>query len=83
MIRAKAGMRTRDMKARERSSAIYVVDLSQDEHVKVTQVCPRCGHGEAFRSFSRVSGEHAGIRRERTIEHFTCMKCSHSWTKTS
>lgn len=73
------------MRARmEHSGSIWVVDAtSEDEHLKVSQVCPRCGSKEAFQRFSRVSGEHAGIRRERTIEHFKCTKCLHSWSKTS
>lgn len=71
------------IKRAKQSNSIYVADHSEDEHVKVSQVCPRCGNEEAFRWFSRVSGEHAGIRRERTIEHFKCTKCSHLWTKTS
>lgn len=83
LIRVNARKRTKDKKKIERSSSIYVVDSSEDEYVKVSQVCPKCGNTEAFRWFSGVSGEHAGIRRERTIEHFKCTKCSHSWTKTS
>jgi DNA-directed RNA polymerase subunit M/transcription elongation factor TFIIS len=80
-----ANTRTRivDTKKIEPSSAIHVVEGSEDEHLKVPQVCPKCGNEEAFRWFSGVSGEHAGIRRERTIEHFKCTKCSHSWSKTS
>ena len=83
MIPVKTGMRTEDMKKVERSSSIYIVDSSKGEFVKVSQVCPKCGNGEAFRRFSRVSGEHAGIRRERTVEHFKCTRCSHSWSKAS
>ena len=76
-------MQTEEMASTERSSSIHIIESSEDEYVKVSQVCPKCGHDEAFRWFSRVSGEHAGIRRERTIEHFKCTKCSHSWSKTS
>lgn len=83
MIPAKARTETEDMKEIERSSSIYIVNGSEEEHAKVSQVCPKCGNGEAFRWFSGVSGEHAGIRRERTVEHFKCTKCSHSWTKSS
>ena len=67
----------------EHSNSIYVVDSSPDKSAKVTQVCPNCGNEEALRWFSRVSGEHAGVRTERTIEHFKCTKCSHMWSKTS
>jgi len=64
-------------------TAIHVVDSSKADYVKVSRMCPKCGNSEAYRRFSRISGEHAGVRRERTVEHFTCTKCSHSWAKTS
>ena len=83
VVHASTGIQTENMKKIERSSLIYVVDSSEDEYVKVSQVCPKCGNAEAFRWFSGVSGEHAGIRRERTVEHFRCTRCSHSWSKTS
>ncbi len=83
IIPVETGMRTEDMKKVERSGSIYIVDQSEDEYVKVSQSCPKCGNIEAFRWFSRVSGEHAGVRRERTVEHFRCTRCSHSWSKTS
>lgn len=83
VVHVSTGIQTKNMKKIERSSSIYVVDSSEDEYVKVSQVCPKCGNEEAFRWFSGISGEHAGIRRERTVEHFRCTKCSHSWSKTS
>lgn len=83
VIPVKTEMQPKDVKKVERSSSIYIVNRSEDEYVKVSQACPKCGNGEAFRWFSEVSGEHAGVRRERMIEHFKCTKCSHSWTKTS
>lgn len=83
MIHANAEMPSEKVNKTEHSSLVYVVDSSEDEYVKVSQECPKCGNREAFRWFSVVSGEHAGIRRERTIEHFKCTKCSHSWTRTS
>ena len=58
-----------------------VVDSSTTEQMKVTETCPRCGNNEAFRSLDFVSGEHAGVRQERTIEKFACTKCGHSWSK--
>jgi len=73
----------KDTKTTNRSSSIYVADSSENEYVTVSQECPKCGNDEAFRWFSGVSGEHAGIRRERTVEHFKCTKCSHVWSKTS
>ncbi len=82
LIRAKTRLQTEEVNT-ERTSAIRVVNSSEDEYVKVSQTCPKCGNNKAFRWFSGVSGEHAGIRRERTVEHFKCTKCSHSWSKTS
>jgi DNA-directed RNA polymerase subunit M/transcription elongation factor TFIIS len=76
-------IQTKNTDVMERPSSIYIVDSSEDKYVKVSQTCPKCGNSEAFRWFSGVSGEHAGIRRERTIEHFRCTKCLHSWSKTS
>ena len=83
MIHTNAGVQSKKVKKIEHSSLVYVVDSSEDKYVKVSQECPKCGNREAFRWFSAVSGEHAGIRRERTVEHFKCTKCSHSWTRTS
>lgn len=60
---------------------IYVVRATQDGRARVNQTCPRCGNNEAFRLFSTSSGEHAGIRQERTVEHFKCTKCSYSWSR--
>lgn len=64
-------------------AAIYVVDKTRAEHTKIARTCPKCGNDEAFHWFSTISGEHAGIRRERTMEHFRCAKCLHSWTESS
>ena len=76
------------------TEAVEIISLEQQEHLpidvvgeaeqqrmKVTETCPQCGNPEAFRSISFVSGEHAGVRQERSMERFTCTKCSHSWTK--
>jgi len=82
MISSKRVAAPRSVKTRE-STAIHVIDKSPAEYVKVSQACPKCGNAEAYRWFSQVSGEHAGIRRERTVEHFRCANCSHSWTKTA
>lgn len=75
--------RLKILKKIKQSNSIYIKDHSEDENVKISRVCPKCGNEEAFRWFSRVSGEHAGIRRERTIEHFRCTRCFHLWTTTS
>jgi DNA-directed RNA polymerase subunit M/transcription elongation factor TFIIS len=61
--------------------AVYVVDGSEEVYEKVSSTCPKCGNGQAIHWFSTVTGEHAGIRRERVVEHFKCTKCSHSWSE--
>ncbi|KON30934.1 hypothetical protein AC482_02520 [miscellaneous Crenarchaeota group-15 archaeon DG-45] len=68
---------------RERDSPpkrVYVVKNSSYDSLMVNRTCPRCGHHEAFYRASVISGEHAGVKQERTIEHYRCAKCSHSWT---
>jgi DNA-directed RNA polymerase subunit M/transcription elongation factor TFIIS len=67
----------------KRSEAVYVVNSQPDGNVRVSQSCPECGNGEAFHWFSGVSGEHAGVGTERTVEHFKCTRCAHSWSKGS
>jgi DNA-directed RNA polymerase subunit M/transcription elongation factor TFIIS len=82
LIHTKTRLQTEEMEI-ERTSSIHIVDEAEDEYMKVSQTCPKCGNNEACRWFSGLSGEHAGIRRERTGEHFKCTKCLHSWSKTS
>ena len=67
---------------RRHSSSVEVVDRSEAEYVKVSEICPQCGNVEAFRNLSVVAGEHAGIRQERSVERLTCTKCHHSWSRT-
>jgi len=62
------------------SSSVDVVDSSKMEYKKIAKTCPRCGNGEAFHSLGLVTGEHAGVRQERSMERFTCTKCGHSWS---
>ena len=64
-------------------SPVDVVDDSkkQKEYARVTETCPECRNPEAFHSLGLISGEHAGVRQERSMERFTCTKCGHSWTK--
>jgi len=62
-------------------SPIEVVNDSKAEQAKVSETCPVCGNPEALHSISFISGEHAGVRQERSIERFTCTRCGHSWTK--
>lgn len=65
------------------SSPIEVVDvdLTKQAYPKVNEKCSQCGNSEAYRMVSFISGEHAGVRQEREVAHFTCAKCHHSWTK--
>ena len=83
VIEASIGTQNEEKKKIEHSNSIYVVESSPGDFVKATQVCPNCGNEEALSWFSRVSGEHAGVRTERTVEHFKCTKCAHSWSKIS
>lgn len=58
-----------------------VLDVSELGFMKVSETCPRCGNNEAFHSVGLISGEHAGVRQERTVERFACTECGHSWNK--
>jgi len=62
---------------------VYVLDGREKvEYVRISHTCPRCGNQLAVRWFSAASGEHAGVKRERTVEHFRCTKCSFTWVGT-
>ena len=76
-------LKVEDIRRKVSSDAVYVVDKSKEHLARVTTKCTKCGSDKAFHWVSRISGEHAGIRRERTVEHFKCTKCSHSWTESS
>ncbi|MCW4053232.1 MAG: hypothetical protein NWE78_08520 [Candidatus Bathyarchaeota archaeon] len=64
---------------KDSSDAIHVIDRSREGRRRISRVCPKCGNNKAYHWVSRVSGEHAGIHTERTIEHFRCTRCSHTW----
>jgi len=71
-------------KAEKKSQeAVHIFDKNQEQHAKAYQTCPRCANKEAYHWVSSTSGEHAGVRQERTVEHFKCTKCSHTWNKSS
>ncbi len=59
---------------------IEVVEDVDSGSTRVNETCPLCGNSEAFRSTSFVSGEHAGVRQERSLQRYTCTKCGHAWT---
>ena len=67
--------------APEETPPIVVVSDSTTERVVVNEPCPKCENSEALRNMSFISGEHAGVRQERSVERFTCTKCGHVWTK--
>lgn len=69
------------LSVQRRDSSVEVVDESEVELVKVKEICPQCGNREAFRVVFVVSGEHAGVRQERSIERFKCTKCLHRWSR--
>ena len=64
-------------------NAIFVVEKSSQDSVTVSQTCPDCGYQKAFHWLSRLSGDHAGVSLERTIEHFKCTNCLYRWSKNS
>jgi DNA-directed RNA polymerase subunit M/transcription elongation factor TFIIS len=82
-VLAKSKMQLKKEKRRSDSDCIYVSDSSKNNYSKVSRQCPKCGNKEAFRWFSGISGEHAGIRQERTIEHLRCTRCAHTWAEES
>jgi DNA-directed RNA polymerase subunit M/transcription elongation factor TFIIS len=73
----------REPRSREPPNHIYIFEEKEENLTRVTQECPKCGNKEAYRWFTAISGEHAGISRETTIEHYRCTRCSHTWTETS
>lgn len=56
-----------------------IVVLDRESLEKANRECPRCGNREAYRWVSSFSGEHAGVRKERDIEHLRCARCGHTW----
>lgn len=81
LISAKPKVESVTVKKKKESGAIYIVERGKDQHAKVSVTCPGCGGNEVFRWFSSISGEHAGVKQERTVEHFKCAKCRHTWSK--
>jgi DNA-directed RNA polymerase subunit M/transcription elongation factor TFIIS len=83
VIHAKGTAQLKSLKMGNQRDRIYVFAGQTDDREIVTRECPECGNDEALHWYSGISGEHAGIGRERTVEHFRCTKCAHSWTKSS
>ena len=68
-------------RVKDKPDSIYVVDAAENSAPRVSRTCPECRNGEAYQWVSSISGEHAGVRRERTIAHFRCTRCGHSWNE--
>jgi DNA-directed RNA polymerase subunit M/transcription elongation factor TFIIS len=60
---------------------VYVIYESERNYPKVNRICPQCGNNEAYRNVFTTSGEHAGVKQERTVENYKCTRCFHSWTR--
>jgi DNA-directed RNA polymerase subunit M/transcription elongation factor TFIIS len=61
---------------------VTVVDAVSEDLPMISRLCPKCGHQQAYRRVSTLAGEHAGVKQERTIEHFRCALCQHTWAET-
>lgn len=83
VIHAKAAVQSKSEKRKDQADYIFVSASKEESYTKVLRRCPGCGNKEAMHWFSGVSGEHAGIMRERIVEHFKCTRCSHSWAESS
>jgi len=63
-----------------KAEPVYVV-RSDEESVKVNQICPQCGHSEAYHQVRVALGEHAGVNSDRYVERFKCTSCGYMWVK--
>ena len=63
-----------------KAEPVYVVK-SEEDSVKVNQICPQCGHSEAYHQVRVALGEHAGVNSDRYVERFKCTSCGHTWVK--
>jgi predicted RNA-binding Zn-ribbon protein involved in translation (DUF1610 family) len=61
-----------------KAEPVYVVK-GEDESVKVNQICPQCGHSEAYHQVRVALGEHAGVNSDRYVERFKCASCGYVW----
>lgn len=58
---------------------VDVVEQSLSRTEEVSQRCPQCTNTQAFRWYSYSSGEHAGVKQDRIVEHFQCTQCRYIW----
>jgi len=63
-----------------KAEPVYVV-RNDEESVKVNQICPQCGHSEAYHQVRVALGEHAGVNSDRYVERFKCTSCGYMWVK--
>jgi len=82
-VHAKPETEPKKEKTRNSFDYVYVSENQKDNYAKIARECPKCGNKKAFHWFSGVSGEHAGVRQERTVEHFRCTICSYTWVESS
>ncbi len=82
IIQATAGLIEVEKFKIPESEPISIVDDSRKNFPKIDRICPNCRNPKAFHWFSTVNGEHAGVKQERTVEHFICTECQHTWTIT-
>lgn len=82
LVHLKRVVRENNLK-KQSKDIIYIVDRQEDDYVKVSRLCPSCRNEEAYHWFSSTVGENAGVRQERTIEHFKCTKCMRTWVESS
>jgi DNA-directed RNA polymerase subunit M/transcription elongation factor TFIIS len=69
-------------KSLPQSEAIFIIEDSRKDAPEISQICPKCGNNRAIHWSSTFSGEHAGISQERTVKHYRCTECKHSWAET-
>jgi len=60
---------------------VYVMEKSEIEDEPVNQMCPSCGHSEAYRTVLTTQGEHAGVKQDRAVERFRCAECGYTWSR--
>ncbi|MGB9622548.1 MAG: hypothetical protein ACPL07_01765 [Candidatus Bathyarchaeia archaeon] len=70
-----------EKKKNDENDKIVSLIVETAEGLEVNRLCPNCGHNEAYRMLSASSGEHAGVKQERSIEIYRCSKCAHVWTE--
>jgi DNA-directed RNA polymerase subunit M/transcription elongation factor TFIIS len=58
---------------------VDVIEQTSSRTEKVSQRCPQCTNNQAFRWYSYSSGEHAGVKQDRIVEHFQCTHCGYIW----